>query len=229
MLLPLLAPAPKARRLSPRRRSVGCQGLAESRDGREGFVDAPLLFRGDPADQISKPSGVDGADLLNQDVDGLARATRSQGEAMRPWRCETSARPVPPNVAVARLAWTITPYRRPRCSWPGLTRGCLGTEEDALDATGAGRVAVARGRRQGRTVPGHRRAGSATAWRRGCCLGPPRADQQPRRRTLPMAGHHVADRGRAIEDHPPTRLAGTDVVQAPRGPAVTGVGVEWVW
>jgi hypothetical protein len=44
-----------------------------------------------------------------------------------------------------------------------------------------------------------------------------------------MAGHHVNDRGHAIEDHPPTRLAGTDLGLAPRVPAVTGVGVEWVW
>src|ERR1022692_3079409 len=39
--------------------------LAESQDGREGFVDAPLLVRADPAHQIAKPSDVDCADLLN--------------------------------------------------------------------------------------------------------------------------------------------------------------------
>jgi hypothetical protein len=39
--------------------------LAESEDGREGFVDAPLLVWADFAHQIAKPASVDCADLLN--------------------------------------------------------------------------------------------------------------------------------------------------------------------
>ena len=39
--------------------------LAEPQDGREGFVDSPLLVWTDPAHQIAQPSGVDRADLLN--------------------------------------------------------------------------------------------------------------------------------------------------------------------
>lgn len=39
--------------------------LAESEDGREGLVDAPLLVWADSAHQIAKPSGVDRSDLLN--------------------------------------------------------------------------------------------------------------------------------------------------------------------
>ena len=38
--------------------------LAKSQHGDEGFVDAPLLFRGDVADQIAKPATVDGSHLL---------------------------------------------------------------------------------------------------------------------------------------------------------------------
>lgn len=46
----------------------GCRRLiplAEPQDGREGFVDPPLLVWADPAHQIAQPSGVDRADLLN--------------------------------------------------------------------------------------------------------------------------------------------------------------------
>jgi hypothetical protein len=39
--------------------------LAEPQDGREGFVDPPLLVWADPAHQIAQSSGVDRADLLN--------------------------------------------------------------------------------------------------------------------------------------------------------------------
>jgi hypothetical protein len=51
----------------PVRRSGGCVVglLAEPQDGREGFVDPPLLVWTDPAHQIAQPSGVDRADLLN--------------------------------------------------------------------------------------------------------------------------------------------------------------------
>ena len=39
--------------------------LAEPQNGREGFVDPPLLVWADPAHQIAQPSGIDRADLLN--------------------------------------------------------------------------------------------------------------------------------------------------------------------
>jgi hypothetical protein len=42
----------------------------ESEDGREGLVDAPLLVWADSAHQIAKPSGLDCADLLNQNTGG---------------------------------------------------------------------------------------------------------------------------------------------------------------
>lgn len=40
--------------------------LAKSQDGDEGFVDAPLLFWGDAADEIAEPTTVDGSDLFNE-------------------------------------------------------------------------------------------------------------------------------------------------------------------
>ncbi len=85
MLLPLLAPAPKAAACR-RTWSIGCQRLAESQDGRERFVDAPLLFGGEPADQVAKPPGVNCADLLNQDAGGLA-----EHRDLRTERCGLSA------------------------------------------------------------------------------------------------------------------------------------------
>ncbi len=65
--------------------------LAESQHRREGFVDAPLLLGGELADQVAKPSGVDGSDLFNQDADSLAeqfdfRAKRCCPGTERCWR-----------------------------------------------------------------------------------------------------------------------------------------------
>jgi hypothetical protein len=39
--------------------------LAQPEDGHEGLVNAPLLFRIDPAHQITEPPGVDGTDLFD--------------------------------------------------------------------------------------------------------------------------------------------------------------------
>ena len=58
--------------------------LAESQNGRESFVDAPLLFKGDPAHKVSKPSRVDGSDLLNQDAAGLVEQHDLRTERCRP-------------------------------------------------------------------------------------------------------------------------------------------------
>jgi hypothetical protein len=44
--------------------------LSESEDGGEGLVDPPLLVWADSAHQIAKPSGVDCADLLNENAGG---------------------------------------------------------------------------------------------------------------------------------------------------------------
>lgn len=46
--------------------------LVKPKDGQEGFVDAPLLFRRDPAHYLAQSSGVYGADLLGQYAGGLA-------------------------------------------------------------------------------------------------------------------------------------------------------------
>jgi hypothetical protein len=65
--------------------------LAESKDGDEGLVDAPLLFWSHLAHEVTEASGVDGADLLNQDANGLPeqvnlRAERRGPGATRGWR-----------------------------------------------------------------------------------------------------------------------------------------------
>lgn len=46
--------------------------LAETQDGRQGFVDTPLLFGSDVTDQIAKPIRVDGTNLLDQHPGDLA-------------------------------------------------------------------------------------------------------------------------------------------------------------
>jgi hypothetical protein len=45
--------------------------LAQSKDGHEGLVDAPLLFWSHPARKLAESSGIDGPDLLNQHPGGL--------------------------------------------------------------------------------------------------------------------------------------------------------------
>ena len=45
--------------------------LAESKDGDEGLVDAPLLFWSHPAQKLAESSGIDGPGLLNQHPGGL--------------------------------------------------------------------------------------------------------------------------------------------------------------
>jgi hypothetical protein len=44
--------------------------LAEPEDGSKSFVDAPLLVWADPTHHLAKPSGIDCADLLNEDASG---------------------------------------------------------------------------------------------------------------------------------------------------------------
>jgi hypothetical protein len=46
--------------------------LAEPKDGHQGLIDAPLLLRAHSAHEFTKPSCIHGADLLNQDSDGLS-------------------------------------------------------------------------------------------------------------------------------------------------------------
>lgn len=45
---------------------------SKPKDGREGFVDAPLLFGGDVADHIAESPRVDRPYLLDQDAGCLA-------------------------------------------------------------------------------------------------------------------------------------------------------------
>ena len=65
--------------------------LAEPKNGHQGLIDAPLLLRVHPAYQFTKPTGVDGTDLLNQHAGGLAEqvdlwAERCRLGAARRWR-----------------------------------------------------------------------------------------------------------------------------------------------
>src|SRR5215475_10253118 len=73
--------------------------LSQPKDGHEGVVDAPLLLRAHIAHKLTKPSGVDGADLLNQDAGGLPeqvnlRPERRGPNAARRW-WHGSATPAP--------------------------------------------------------------------------------------------------------------------------------------
>jgi hypothetical protein len=54
--------------------------LAESKDGYEGLVDAPLLFWSHPAHKLAESSGIDGPDLLNQYPGGLPEQVDSGAE-----------------------------------------------------------------------------------------------------------------------------------------------------
>ena len=57
--------------------------LAESQDGHQGFVDAPLLLRAYPADEFTESPGVDCAHLLNQDAGGLPEKVNLGAERCR--------------------------------------------------------------------------------------------------------------------------------------------------
>jgi len=46
--------------------------LAQTENRHECFVDSPLLFRSNPADQVSQAASIDRAHLLNQDFRALA-------------------------------------------------------------------------------------------------------------------------------------------------------------
>jgi len=48
------------------------RGLAKAKDRQESLVDAPLLFRADPADQLAESAGIDRSDLLDQHSGRLA-------------------------------------------------------------------------------------------------------------------------------------------------------------
>jgi hypothetical protein len=89
--------------------------LAETQNGRQSFVDTPLLVWSDPPDQVAKPTGVDGADLLDEDAASLAQqfylgAERRGPGTERHRGARTTER------GSNSSACTITPYRRPRCS-----------------------------------------------------------------------------------------------------------------
>jgi hypothetical protein len=65
--------------------------LAQAENRHQCFVDSPLLFRGNPADQVSQTAGVDRAHLLNEDLRVLAMYVdlwpeRSGPGAARGWR-----------------------------------------------------------------------------------------------------------------------------------------------
>ena len=65
--------------------------LAEPKDGHQGLIDTPLLLRVHPAHEFTKPPGIDGTDLLNQDAGGLAEqvdlwAERCRLSTARRWR-----------------------------------------------------------------------------------------------------------------------------------------------
>ena len=95
--------------------------LAEAQNSRKSLVDAPLLVWGDPAHQVAKPSGIDGADLLDEDASGLAQQVylwpERRGPGAQRRRCDQHHRarkqliglhdhPVPPaTLLVARSPW----------------------------------------------------------------------------------------------------------------------------
>jgi hypothetical protein len=54
------------------RNVVWARGLAKTKDRQESFVDAPLLFRADPADQPAESAGIDCSDLFDQHSGRLA-------------------------------------------------------------------------------------------------------------------------------------------------------------
>jgi len=65
--------------------------LAEPKDSHQGLVDTPLLFRAHLAHEFAKPPYIDGANLLNQDADGLPKqldlgTERCRLGAARRWR-----------------------------------------------------------------------------------------------------------------------------------------------
>jgi hypothetical protein len=58
--------------------------LAKPKDGHEGLVNTPLLFRAYSAYEFTEPSGVDGPDLLNQNAGGLPEQVNLRAERRRP-------------------------------------------------------------------------------------------------------------------------------------------------
>ena len=58
--------------------------LPETENGQQRFVDAPLLFRSDPADQLSQAAGVDSANLLDKDAGDLTQQVDLGAEGRRP-------------------------------------------------------------------------------------------------------------------------------------------------
>ncbi len=53
--------------------STGMRLLAEPENGQQSFVDAPLLLRTDPTDEVSEAAGIDCTDLLDEDASGLTQ------------------------------------------------------------------------------------------------------------------------------------------------------------
>ncbi len=58
--------------------------LAEPKNGQQSFVDAPLLLRTDPADEVSEAAGVDCANLLDKNATSLAEQVDLRAERRRP-------------------------------------------------------------------------------------------------------------------------------------------------
>jgi len=46
--------------------------LTQTEDSQQGFIDAPLLFGADTAQEFAQAAGVDGPDLLHEDASRLA-------------------------------------------------------------------------------------------------------------------------------------------------------------
>jgi hypothetical protein len=57
---------------------------AQPEDGRQRFVDTPLLIWRDPPYQVAKVPGVDGADLLDENASSLAQQFDLRTERRRP-------------------------------------------------------------------------------------------------------------------------------------------------
>ena len=72
------SPAPRTRAQASNRL------LPETENGQQRFVDAPLLLRSDPADQLSEAAGVDSANLLDKDAGDLTQQVDLGAERRRP-------------------------------------------------------------------------------------------------------------------------------------------------
>jgi hypothetical protein len=58
--------------------------LPQTENGQQSFVDAPLLLRTNAADQVSQPTGIDSADLLDKDAGNLTQQVDLGAEGRSP-------------------------------------------------------------------------------------------------------------------------------------------------